>query len=667
MIRRRPESKQTPLPITRTLLCALCAALFACASIAPTAVASQDQAPPEPASESEAATRSSEPDAGGEAIPRRFASPRATMFTFLEAMNEANEARRAGRSPAPSLAEALETFDLPDLARESATEQATRLYGVLNRIGEIRPWQLPDEQDAAREDLRRFVFFPSGRPSQEPLVERAPNAAIALVRTDSGAWRFSEETIAGIDELYARVEDLPTRAGFDETALSLPLRIRSWMPAPLRQASPLWLEWWQWAGLAALIFGAVVIDFLVQTILRRTAAVIIRRRKGRAERETLRRTMRPFGLFAGALAFTYSLALLGLPAPVMAVLIPAARFVLMLAGVWSAVRLTDLVAEVLASKAAGTTTRFDDLLIPLIRKTVKILIVAFGLIYLARYVLNVDILPLITGLGIGGLAVAFAAKDTIENFFGSVAVILDRPFEVGDWVKTGDVEGTVEELGFRSTRIRTFYNSLVTVPNSTLVRATVDNFGRRRYRRLSTHLNIAYDTPPAKIEAFCEAIRELVRLHPFTRKDYYHVRFHQFGAHSLDILLYVFHECPDWQTELRERERLFLDVLRVAERLGVEFAYPTQTLYLKRGQEAEGAPVEEREADAAGVRIAAEVTRGAEWRERQPPPMVIDASPRESELKKAAGAGPVGDPTTDGSGRSGADASPGGPGPTGGA
>lgn len=106
---------------------------------------------------------------------------------------------------------------------------------------------------------------------------------------------------------------------------------------------------------------------------------------------------------------------------------------------------------------------------------------------------------------------------------------MDRPFEVGDGVVVGDVEGTVEEVGFRSTRIRTFYNSLITLPNSNLIKASVDNLGDRRLRRWQITLGIAHNTPPELIDAFCEGVRELVRNHPYTRKDYFHVSFNDFG------------------------------------------------------------------------------------------------------------------------------------------
>jgi len=122
------------------------------------------------------------------------------------------------------------------------------------------------------------------------------------------------------------------------------------------------------------------------------------------------------------------------------------------------------------------------------------------------------------------------------------------------------------------------------VPNSTLITAAVDNMGARTYRRLSCKFAIAYDTPPERIEAFCEGIREIVRQHPYTRKDSYHVYLNGFSASALEILIYVFWRTPEWGTELRERHRFLIDCLRLAKRLGVEFAYPTQTVHLKQAE-----------------------------------------------------------------------------------
>jgi MscS family membrane protein len=379
-----------------------------------------------------------------------------------------------------------------------------------------------------------------------------------------------------------------------------------------------------------LIFTGIVLDFSVRVVLTVVSRRVIARKGGEAARGTVRKTVRPFGLAVAALFWLVVISLLDLPADVLKILLPAVRFFAMLAGVWAGFRVTDLVCEVFQNKAASTDSKFDDLLVPLIRKAVKVFILVFGVIYIAD-ALDIKITPLLTALGIGGVGFAFAAKDTLENLFGSLTVVADRPFQVGDWVVIdGKAEGTVEDVGFRSSRIRTFYNSLLTIPNGNLVRAIVDNYGRRKYRRWKTHLSITYDTPPDKIDAFCEGIRELVRLHPYTRKDYYQVWLHQFAPSSLEVLVYVFHEAPDWTTELRERQRLMLDIIRLANHLGVEFAFPTETVHLyKEDHDAATLPPpppgggDDEKAMSRGRQAVHAVTAAAEWRAGRPGPYVF--------------------------------------------
>ncbi|MCA9297555.1 MAG: mechanosensitive ion channel, partial [Phycisphaerales bacterium] len=166
------------------------------------------------------------------------------------------------------------------------------------------------------------------------------------------------------------------------------------------------------------------------------------------------------------------------------------------------------------------------------------------------------------------------------------------------------------------------YNSLVVVPNALLVRATVDNYGQRQYRRYKTHLALTYDTPPDRIDAFCEGVRELIRAHPYTRKDYYHVYLHQMGASSLDILIYMFHDCPDWSVELRERHRLLTDILRLAAHLEVSFAFPTQTLHLERGTD-EPLPALDGDPLTVGRGAARIVTADAPWTHTRPGPVLF--------------------------------------------
>jgi MscS family membrane protein len=495
--------------------------------------------------------------------PPERASPRATMTTFLEAMNQ----REWDRAIA-TLHLRREEFAADVLATQGR-DLAAELKAVIDRVAFVQLEEMPENLG----ERSSYVW------------ETVDGIPIELERVGEGEWLFSRETLDRLPDLWKVVKDRDVVEGVEEAPQTPAMWMREQMPEALRQGGFI-LEYWQWLALAILIFVGVLAERVLTFFLQRIVArQLSRQLAGRTVEDSLvTASMRPLGLVAMAVVWWLGLLALGLPPQALAILLVAVKFFAIASVVWAAYRAVDVGAAVLESYAAGTDTKYDDLLIPLLRSSAKIFIAAFGTVFLADN-LNINITGLLAGLGIGGIAFALAAQDTVKNFFGSVTVLLDRPFQVGDWVVIGKIEGTVETVGFRSTRIRTFYNSLVTLPNSNLISAEVDNYGARRYRRWKTHLGVAYDTPPEKVDVLCEGIRELVRRHPYTRKDYFHVYLNQYGPSSLDILLYIFWETPDWATELRERHRFAVDILRLTRHLGVEIAFPTQTLYLKRGGE----------------------------------------------------------------------------------
>jgi len=493
-------------------------------------------------------------------VPSEHASPRATMTTFLDAFY----------ADPPDLETAADCLNLESVPPEVRTlqgrEAAVNLKDVLDRTILVDILEIPKATD--------------GPPY---VVLKIPAGGIAIDRTGTGAWLFTTETVTEIDNLYEAVRDRPIVKGVGveaPTGATLGLKLRSMMPESLRFRF-LFLEFWQWLGLLIIVFFGVIFGRIVSAVSARVLERILERRFTMIDRDSSIRAFEPLAALVMVLVWGLGIFWLGLPMKVFTLYYQVIRVVAVVAVAVSAYRFIDVLSDVLQKKAEATPTQYDDMLVPLVRKSLKIFIAAAGLLTVAQ-VLGSNVTALFASVGIGGLALALAAQDTVSNFFGSLMVILDRPFQVGDWIKTGDVEGTVEEVGFRSTRIRTFYNSLITLPNANLIKASVDNLGDRTYRRWSTRLGIAYDTPPETIDAFCEGIRELVRKHPYTRKDYYHVYFNEFGDDSLEILVYVFFQTPDWATELRERHRLGIDIVRLAAKLGVEFAFPTQTLYLRR-------------------------------------------------------------------------------------
>lgn len=289
---------------------------------------------------------------------------------------------------------------------------------------------------------------------------------------------------------------------------------------------------------------------------------------------------RPTSVFIILLLLVLFVPVLQLPPAYSQYIIMALGVLTPLVGTVIAYRFVNVLAVYLAKLALKTESTLDDQMVPLVRKTLKTFVVIVGTLFILDN-LNVPILPLLTGLSIGGLAFALAAQDTIKNFFGSLMIFIDKPFQIGDWVTSGEVDGTVEEVGFRSSRVRTFRNSVMYIPNAKLADSVIDNHGLRQYRRFFTKIALTYDTPPALMETFVEGLRKIVQQHPHTHKENYHVYFNDMGSHSLDIMFYIFFEVPSWGDELKARHEVLMQIMKLAERLGVNFAFPTQTLHME--------------------------------------------------------------------------------------
>ena len=246
---------------------------------------------------------------------------------------------------------------------------------------------------------------------------------------------------------------------------------------------------------------------------------------------------------------------------------------------WFCYNMIALLERWLGHWAGRTESTLDDHLIPFVRKTLRVFIVVVAVLMLVQN-LGYSISGLLASLGLGGLAVALAAKDSLSNIFGSLMILLDRPFTIGDWIKAGDMEGTVEEIGFRSTRIRTFAKTLITVPNSILMNMAIDNFSQMPKRRIKLNVGITYDTTPGQMREAVQSIRRLLQEHPAIHQEFYLVNFTDFGASSLDIMVYCFTTSTVWGEYLDAREDLCLKIMECLENLGLEIAFPSQTLYL---------------------------------------------------------------------------------------
>ena len=339
------------------------------------------------------------------------------------------------------------------------------------------------------------------------------------------------------------------------------------------------IEVWQFIGLAVL---AVIIAVLRFALLR-IASYAIRQRTEEERHEFWAREQKrldlPVLLIVAALTILVGFPVLDFDPDVENVVKTFASLASALAATLLGLRMVDVATDYWADVAERTDSQLDDQLVPLARTAGKVFVGVVGAIFVLQN-LNINITSLVAGLGIGGVAVALASQDSIKNLLGGATILADKPFQVGDWVVIGGYEGTVEQVGFRSTRIRTFADSLITMPNARITDTEVNNMGRRSWRRYSTTLGLAYYTDPDRIQAFVEGVRAIVRANPKMRHDYYIVEFITFAASSLNIMVYTFIDAADWNEELRTRHIFNLDILRLAERLEVDFAFPTQTLHV---------------------------------------------------------------------------------------
>ena len=252
---------------------------------------------------------------------------------------------------------------------------------------------------------------------------------------------------------------------------------------------------------------------------------------------------------------------------------------------WALFNLVDLLDVFLSGWVHKTESTLDDHLLPFIRKSLRAFIIFLAVIMTIQN-LGYSISGLLASLGIGGLAVALAAKDTLSNIFGSFMIILDRPFHLGDWVKAGDMEGVVEEVGFRSTKIRTFAKTLITVPNNIIANLAIDNFSRMPKRRIKLNVGVTYETSPAQMRQAVAQIREMLKNHPAIEQDFFLVNFTDYGSSSLDIMVYCFTTTTVWGEYLDAREDVCLKIMDILEALGLEIAFPSRSIYL-RGQKNE--------------------------------------------------------------------------------
>lgn len=496
-----------------------------------------------------------------------------------------------------SFGRALEVLDysgLPSGFRGVlAVEHVVLLSEILARL-EMPPFEaIPDHEALRAQGETRWMI---------------PNTRIEITRIEGGPrhgeYLFSARTVSRLGEYYQRVADLAYRSGSVQRFVDgispytssrtlydiyrnsttvigvIPgrwlLKMPSWLTSQIGTVAL-----FKWLALAAY----TLLMFALITLLRTFC--------GRSE--TRRQwcgflTTSVVAVFTGGAIWLFGkLHISGEVLYVLGVTTVSALYITL---AWTAFLGGGAVAEMIIGFQQMRTGAMDSQLIRLGARLIGLLIAVAFLVEGADE-LGFPAYSVLTGLGIGGLAVALAARETLANLLGSIVIMFEKPFRGGHWIKVGDAEGTVEHVGFRSTRIRTFADSLISIPNSTLVNTVVDNLGMRGRRRQQFIVQVTYDTPRDKLAALVDGIRRLIADHPMTDREVAYTHLYDLTESGLGILVYFHLRVPDYASELKEREVILKEIMGLAEALDVRFAYPTRTVQLETSSKSDFTPSHE--------------------------------------------------------------------------
>ncbi len=488
-------------------------------------------------------------------------SPRASMTAFFALARE------------NQWAEAAHYLSLAPSDSSRAALLAEHLVVVLDRhqwvdLDRLSPLPDGDDADGLPNGLDQIGTIPRSRGAAEPL------RIMRVTRPEGSWWVFTPAAVHEIDVWYAELGHT---------------QFRDLFPEPLQRKGPLQVHWFQWLMLLVLIPLIVLLGTILHRLINLALRALAQRTPVTWDDDLVPALRGPLLLLC-VTAFVLPLtSFLGLNAVVWAFVSTLVRSAITAAVFWALIRALGVIeARIIAT--AWVTHRADVLsLAPLGGRLAKLLVGFLGIAAVMAQ-LDIPVTTLLAGLGIGGLAVALGAQKMLENVIGSIAIVSDKPFEVGDWIKVEDIEGTVEQVGIRSTRIRTFDRTVISYPNGRLADMRLESFSARDRFRYNNTVGLVYGTTADQLRQVVGDIEQALRANPKVWQDTAIVRLESLGSYALNIRLVVWFLATD-NFEFRDLiQEFLLQVMDIVERSGSAFAFPTQTLVMQPTTAATTAP-----------------------------------------------------------------------------
>lgn len=473
-------------------------------------------------------------------------SARGTMRTFLE---NAEEDDQAAISAAASCLDFSAMSEPPTDAQKS--QVVRQLKGIIDRLAWVNYREISDQPDG-----EPYRFPPQAR--YQPIV---------IAPSSDGAWLFTSQTVEMIDQLYQQYQNLPLLVG-DTT------------PWYRQMIVPLGNEAWRITALFVCLLIGIIVGKIGKYVLESSGERLQRRERicASAGIRALARAVTPACLVLGLQIGLRFLILNEIVESIGDTIIDVLMAVVV---AYAAFQLVDVLDAMMKTFSERTESKMDDMLAPLVRTSLRATIVILALVQIATILSDKPMTSVIAGLGVGGLAIGLASQDMVKNLFGSVMILSDHPFEMGDFIEVSGHSGNVEVVGFRSTRIRTLEGYLVTLPNGSLANADIKNISQRPFLKRSFGVGLTYDTPPEKVERAIAIIKEILSDHSgMDQSKPPLVHFSDFTDSTLNIEVVYWHFPAEW-SEFRElNENVNLAIFRQFNEAGIEFAFPSQTIYM---------------------------------------------------------------------------------------
>ena len=590
----------------------------------------------------------------GKAIPSPLesantASPRDTLRSFLKFINDGirrwrdfrlerdislNEVRR----PVRKALHCLDLSELPEASRyQLGLEKVLLLKEILDRVA-IPPWEaIPGEEEVAEKGITRWTL---------------PGTELNIVRVEEGArvgeFLFSVDTVRQLELFYELARDLPYKPGSTEGIYEsylygpgpwIPLR---WIMKLPDWAKAVYLEepLWQWIALVCIL------------VIASTAVVMVIRwarhwDKSHRHEGVLWRFGQPLAAIGIVILMAWLMRFIddgiNITGQRLLVINAALNIVRFAALAWLASVAISRIGQLIIAAQQQRQGNLNTALVQISCRILAILVVVYIAIYgLGK--LGVPLAALLTGLGVGGLAIALAVRPLLENIVGGFILFLDKPVRVGDFCRYGDSVGTVEKVGLRSTRVRNLDRTIVTIPNAEFSQLQLKNYAKRDRMLYRLILQLRYETTSEQLRFVLERLRRMLLGHPRVTDDPARVRFFGFGAYSLDLEIFAYVNSNDWGEYLGIREDLNLRIMDIVHEAGTEFAFPSQTTYFSRDSGLDPERVEKAQQQVEGWRESGqlpfpEFEKSLRWQLKDmldfPPRGSPDFSPRRGEAETA--------------------------------